>query len=72
MSALDGAIAALATQMSASLLTMSQDGATGALAEHAEALSELVSDLALAVADPASPPTYAGWAATAVPDSRQL
>jgi hypothetical protein len=70
VSALDEAIAALSAQMSASLLIMSQDGATGTLLPHAEALVELVSDLALAVADSGTPPTYTGWApaSAGVPD----
>ncbi len=68
MSGLDDTIAALAQQMSASLLSMSQDGATQALLPQAEALAELVSDLSLAVEDPATPPTFAGWAG-AVSDS---
>lgn len=67
---LDAAVCALATQMSASLLAMSQDGATDDLALHAESLLERASDLATAVTDPRVPQTYTGWspADPSIPD----
>jgi hypothetical protein len=71
MSDLDALIAALATQMSASLLALSQDGMTESLTDHAEALLERVSDLATLVTDPQAPTHYAGWApsgSSTIPD----
>ena len=62
MSSLNPALAALAAQMSSSLLAMSQDGATETLAGDVESLSFLVHDLLLEVDDPGVPPTYTGWA----------